>query len=78
MKEVELAKEPKDEDDPTQLRRFAQRIAEMKWWADNPNSEKPAETRDQGEHSGSVRPQATSEDQQRPTDQEPSSEGETS
>ena len=61
-----MAKVPKDEDDPTQLRRFAKRIAEMKWWADNPNSDKPAETQDQGEYSDSERPQATSEDQQPP------------
>ena len=51
-KEVELAQGPKDEDDPTQLRRFAKRIAEMKWWNDN-NSEKPAETQDQGEQAAS-------------------------
>ena len=76
-----MAKGPKDEDDPTQLRRFAKRIAEMKWWSDN-NSEKPAETQDQGEQP----PQDRSEDQQPPTrdeeqpttDDGPSSNGETS
>jgi hypothetical protein len=85
-KEVELAKAPKDEDDPTQLRRFAKRIAEMKWWNNNSSLEKPAETQDQGEQPGSERPQATSEDQEPPTGDEqrptnddgPSSEGETS
>jgi hypothetical protein len=79
-KEVELAKGPKDEDDPIQLRRFAKRIAEMKWWNDNSNSEKPAQ--DQGEQP----PQERSEDQQPPTRDEeqpttgdgPSSNGETS
>jgi hypothetical protein len=82
-KEVELAQGPKDEDDPTQLRRFAKRIAEMKWWNDN-TSEKPAEAHDQGEQAGES--QAPSEDQQPPTrdeeqpttDDGPSSNGEAS
>jgi hypothetical protein len=85
-KEVELAKGPKDEDDPIQLRRFAKRIAEIKWWNDNSESEKPAGTQDQSEQPGSERPQATSEDREPPTSDEqqptnddgPSSEGETS
>ena len=62
-----MAKGPKDEDDPIQLRRFAKRIAEIKWWNDNSSSEKHAETQNQGEQPGSERPQATSEDQQPPT-----------
>lgn len=56
----------KDENDPTQLRRFAKRITEMKWWTENSNSDNPAETRDHGEQLGSARPQV-SEDQQPPT-----------
>jgi hypothetical protein len=87
-KEVELAQGPKDEDDPTQLRRFAKRIAEMKWW-NNSNSDEPAGTQDRGEQSGSEGPQAPSEDQQpreprageeeQPTTGDgPSSDGETS
>jgi hypothetical protein len=86
VKEAEMTPQPKDENDPTQLRRFAKRIAEMKWWNDKSNSDRPEETQDQGEQSGSGQPQATSEDQQPPTGNEqqqlgknkPSSEGETS
>ena len=63
-KEVELAKEPKDEDDPSQLRRFAKRIAEMKWWNNNSHADGPAETQGEGEHSGSEQPQVRSEDQE--------------
>jgi hypothetical protein len=44
---AEMTRQPKDENDHTQLRRFAKRIAEMKWWNDKSNSDKPAETRDQ-------------------------------
>ena len=84
--EVQMAKGPKDEDDPTQLRRFARRIAEMKWWNDNSNSDRPAETQDQGEQPGAEQPQVTSEDrqprtgdeQQQTIDDRASSEGETS
>ena len=81
-----MAKGPKDEDDPIRLRWFAKRIAEMKWWNNNSNSDKPAETQDHGEQPGSEQPQATSEDQQPTTQDEqqqtsddgPSSEDETS
>lgn len=76
----------KDENDPTQLRRFAKRIAEMKWWNDKSNSDKPAETQDQGQQPGAEQPQPTSEDQPRSTGDEqqqtngdePSSKGERS
>ena len=86
MKGAEMTPQPKDENDPTQLRRFAKRIAEMRWWNDKSNSDKPEETQDQGEQSGSGQPQVTSEEQQSPTgdeqqqtsDNKPLSEGETS
>jgi hypothetical protein len=84
MKEVDMANTPKDEDDPIQLRRFAKRIAEMKWWNNNSNSDEPAEAQDQGEQPGSGQPEVTSEhqqpgdEQQQRSDDRPSSEGETS
>jgi hypothetical protein len=81
-----MAKEPKDDDDPTRLRWFAKRIADMKWWGENSKPEEPAKARDQGEQAASQEPQVTSEDQQpspgdeqqQTTDEGPSSEGETS
>jgi hypothetical protein len=36
-----MAKEPKDENDPTGLRAFAKRIAQMKWWGEEPEAEQP-------------------------------------
>jgi hypothetical protein len=86
MKGAEMTPQPKDENDPTHLRRLAKRIAEMRWWNDKSNSDKPKETQDQGEQSGSGQPQVTSEEQQSPTGDEqqqtsankPLSEGETS
>jgi hypothetical protein len=83
---VEMAKGPRDEDDPNQLRRFAKRIAEMKWWNNHSNSDKPEATQVQGKQSGSGQSQVPSDDQQTPagdqqqqtSDNKPSSEGETS
>ncbi len=46
---VEMAKGPRDEDDPNQLRRFAKRIAEMKWWNNHSNSDKPEATPGSGQ-----------------------------
>lgn len=65
VKEAEMTPQPKDENDPTQLRRFAKRIAEMKWWNDKSNSDKPAETEDQGAQPGAEQPRVTSEDQRK-------------
>jgi hypothetical protein len=81
-----MAKAPKDEDDPTRLRWFAQRIAEMIWWGEDPKPEQPAEPQDQPAEPASEEPQATSEgqkpptgdEQQQKTDDGSTSEGETS
>lgn len=85
-----MAKDPKDENDPTRLRSFAQRIAQMKWWQDNPKSEDQAEREDQAEPEQQAEPEEQSEetpskgqpdksqDQQPPAGDEASSEGKTS
>src|ERR1700722_12774365 len=62
----------KDENDPTRLRPFARRIAEMNWWQNNPKSEEPADPEEE------TPAKAESEDQQPPADDEPTSESENS
>ena len=57
-----MAKGPKDDDDPTRLRWFAKRIADMKWWGENSKPAEPAKARDQGEQAASQERQVTSED----------------
>ena len=42
-----MVKEPKNEDDPTGLRQFAKRIAEMKWWREEPKAEQSERTSEQ-------------------------------
>lgn len=42
-----MVKEPKDEEDPTGLRRFAKRIAEMKWLREEPKAEQSEPTSEQ-------------------------------
>jgi hypothetical protein len=42
-----MVKEPKDEEDPTGLRRFAKRIAEMKWWCEESKGEQSEPTSEQ-------------------------------
>jgi hypothetical protein len=42
-----MAKEPKDEDDPTGLRQFAKRIAEMKWWREKPKAKQSKQASEQ-------------------------------
>jgi hypothetical protein len=64
----------KEENDPAQLRRFAKRIAEMKWWIEKSNSENPGESRDDGEQPGTERPHIR-EDEQRPTQDEQQTSG---
>ena len=51
-----MAKEPKDDNDPTRLRWFAKRIADMKWWGRNSKSEESAKAKDQGEQTASQEP----------------------
>jgi hypothetical protein len=59
-----MVNDPKDENDPTRLRRFAKRIADMKWWDENSSSAEPAEIKDQ--EAASEETQLKSEDQQQP------------
>jgi hypothetical protein len=89
-----MAKEPKDENDPTRLRWYAKRVAEMKWWGENEmkwwgeksKSVKPAEPQEQPSEAASQQqpgttsqePQAQSDEQQPPMGSDPSSEGEIS
>jgi hypothetical protein len=42
-----MANEPNDETDPARLRRFAKRIAEMKWWREEPKAEQSERTSEQ-------------------------------
>ena len=39
-----MAKEPRDENDPAGLRRFARRIAQMKWWREETEAEQSEQT----------------------------------
>jgi hypothetical protein len=74
-----MAKEPRDENDPTGLRRFANRIAELKWWQDHPKSKEQAGPEDQPEKTPSQEQLDEGQDQQPPAGGEPSSgEGEIS
>ena len=39
-----MAEQPRDETDPSGLRRFAKRISEMKWWGEEAEGEQPGHT----------------------------------
>jgi hypothetical protein len=70
-----MGKEPKDENDPTGLRWFARRVAEMKWWGEN---SKPEDQDAPAERSEDMSSQNREDENQPPTGEESPPEGETS
>jgi hypothetical protein len=52
-----MAKEPKDENDSTGLRAFAKRIAQMKWWGEEPEAEQPGHTSERTSEQPQEQPQ---------------------
>jgi hypothetical protein len=59
-----MAKEPKDENDPTGLRGFAKRIAQMKWWGEETEAEQP------GSEPASEQPQEQQQSEAAPDQQQ--------
>lgn len=59
-----MGKERENEDDPAGLRRLAKRIAELKWWSEEP---RPAPSDERSEEPPSEEPQDQGGDQQQQT-----------
>ena len=52
-----MAEQPRDETDPSGLRRFAKRISEMKWWGEEPEAEQPGHTSERTSEQPQEQPQ---------------------
>ena len=61
-----MGKERENEDDPAGLRRLAKRIAELKWWSEEPKGS-PAPSDERSEEPPSEEPQDQGGDQQQQT-----------
>jgi|HubBroStandDraft_2_1064218.scaffolds.fasta_scaffold419687_1 hypothetical protein len=62
-----MGKERENEDDPAGLRRLAKRIAELKWWSEEPKPGSPAPSEERSEEPLSEEPRDQGGDQQQQT-----------